>query len=251
MQKRHEFALFYPLLTSHIKNITNDQLITITDPTITGRITSILRLRPGEEIIFFDAHISAHCSLYAVGKKEIQCVMLKKYLHQKLKPSITFILPLLKKDDFETALYSLVELGANTIQLVTTEKTQRSWGTDKEYDRCQRIMIAAAEQSKNFSLPELLSPIPLKTYVAGLKTQKGLKIYFDPHGNAAFTILKGIDLKKPDLCTLMVGPEGDLTADEKSLLQNQGFEFCQLTPTVLRSISAISIGLGMVRTLIR
>lgn len=251
MQERHEFAIYYPLLSFQIKNIANSELLKITDLAIINRITGILRLRPGEEVLFFDDKLSAHCCLHSVNKKELLCTILAQHKHHALKPALTVILPLLKKDDFETALYSLVELGATTIQLVTTEKTQRAWGADKELERCHRIMIAAAEQSKNFALPELMPPISLKTYLPKIADQSIPKIYFDPQGKAPFEILRILTEKKASHYVLMVGPEGDLTIPEKDLLLSQSFQFCQLTPTVLRSVSAIAVGVGMIRSILR
>jgi RsmE family RNA methyltransferase len=251
MQERHEFAVYYPELSKQIKNVSDGQLFNVVDDTIIGRVTHVLRLRVDESIVFFDDHYSVHCSISSISKKEIQCTLLAGNRHQTITPAITFILPLLKKDDFETALYSLVELGATTIQLVTTEKTQRSWGNDKELDRCRRIMIAAAEQSKNFALPELLAPVPLKSYLARLASMTISKIYFDPQGTPAEQLLVALAAKKPAHCLLMVGPEGDLTVAEKEALQAHAFEFCQLTPTVLRSVQAVAVGLGIVRSLLR
>lgn len=251
MQERHEFAVYYPPLSFQTKNIADGQLFKVIDDAIIGRISHVLRLRMGESLVFFDDQYAIHCSIHAMSKKELQCTLLARHAHKTLKPAITFILPLLKKDDFETALYSLVELGATTIQLVTTEKTQRSWGAEKELDRCQRIMVAAAEQSKNFAMPSLLAPIPLKNYLPQIASQAIPKIYFDPQGKPAIELLADLAKKNPSQCMLMVGPEGDLTITEKDALQVQSFQFCQLTPTVLRSVQAVAVGLGMVRSLVR
>jgi 16S rRNA (uracil1498-N3)-methyltransferase len=160
-------------------------------------------------------------------------------------------LPLLKKDDFETALYSLVELGTTTIQLIATQKTQRSWAGEKELDRCQRIMIAAAEQSKNFIIPTLIPPIHLTEYLKKITENEHPKIYFDPQGSAGLALLNNLAQQKAKHYMLMVGPEGDLTQSEKELLQAKSFYFCQLTPTVLRSVSAVILGAGIMRTLMR
>ena len=45
MQERHEFAVYYPLLTFQIKQVANGEILKITDLAIIGRITGILRLR--------------------------------------------------------------------------------------------------------------------------------------------------------------------------------------------------------------
>src|SRR5581483_3691390 len=129
----------------------------------------------------------------------------------------TFALPILKKDDFETALYSLVELGANAVQFITTEKVQRSLYGEKEYERCKRIMISAAEQSKNFAVPELFLPISLPEYVARISPLKIPKIYFDVDGTSVLECAQSVIAEKPQEIILMVGPEGDLTSNEKQL----------------------------------
>ncbi len=46
----------------------------------------------------------------------------------------------------------------------------------------------------------------------------------------------------------VIGPEGDLTKEEKAYLKEQGFLFCALTPTVLRAQQAVALGLGILRS---
>ncbi len=66
------------------------------------------------------------------------------------------LLPLLKKIALEEALYACVELGAHSVQLVITNKSQHTWVDLKKWCACNEFMIAAAEQSKNFAFPEWL-----------------------------------------------------------------------------------------------
>lgn len=252
MQEKHEFALYYPSLSNLSKNSTPGHTVTLHDAALVARIMNILRLRVGELILLFDEHMWARCSINAASKKEIQCTLITKQNHQTLKPAITFVLPLLKKDDFETALYSLVELGATTIQLVTTEKTQRAWGGEKELERCHRVMIAAAEQSKNFAVPRLHPPCTVQSYLATIKSDDSVsKLYFDYEGMSARKVINTVINEQPESYLLMVGPEGDLTPAEKELLVAHSFQFCALTPTVLRSVQAVALSMGLVRSFVR
>ena len=43
----------------------------------------------------------------------------------------------------------------------------------------------------------------------------------------------------------------DLTEQEKNLLQDQGFLFCALTPTILRAQQAVALSAGLIRSLLR
>lgn len=247
---KHIFAIFCPTLSSLIKKGQENQALHIQDPQLALRLNTVLRLKQGEECILFDHAINSLCFLQEVSKKGVQVIIKNSQQNTVLKPHITFILPLLKKDDFETALYSLVELGASSIQLITTQKTQRAWGGEKELDRAQRVMIAAAEQSKNYAMPELKSPVALPVILDSISESAVPKIYFDPEGQSALQVINEMDNQVQEF-TLMVGPEGDLTAEEKKLLIQAGFTFCSLTPTVLRSVQAIVIGLGIFRSFLR
>ncbi|PKN03448.1 hypothetical protein CVU75_02160, partial [Candidatus Dependentiae bacterium HGW-Dependentiae-1] len=50
---------------------------------------------------------------------------------------------------------------------------------------------------------------------------------------------------------LLVGPEGDLTEEEKGAISRAGVQFCKLTPTVLRAMQATAVGMGVVRSVIQ
>lgn len=248
---KHEFAIYFPELGSKLQDIKPGDKIAIDDPAILVRITSVLRLKVGESFILFDKNLQAQVSLAQITKKTVECEIISKELNKIIKPSITFVLPLLKRDDFESSLYSLVELGASKVQIVTTQKTTRAWGGQKEFERCERIMIAAAEQSKNFAFPQLFSPVSLACCFASIASSKVPKIYFDPEGQDAMQLITDLRVDKPQELILMIGPEGDLTYDEKESLRSIDFKLCSLTPTILRSATAVIVGLGMIRSLLR
>jgi len=250
MNTKHEFALYNTDLNKILSSTKIGGSFLMQDSALITRIVSVLRLQPEESFIFFDAKIHATCTLEVIGKKSITCTLVAQQQNVPLAPAIHFVLPVLKRDDLETALYSLVELGANSIQLVITEKIQRAWASDKEFERAQRIMIAAAEQSKNFALPELREPVSLNTYFTKIPLG-ATKIFFDVDGEHALSVLNKIKTEGPRELFLIVGPEADLTSQEKELLKKHNFIFCQLTPTILRAAQAVALGLGMFRSTLR
>ena len=109
-------------------------------------------------------------------------------------------------------------------------------------------MRAAAEQSKQFVLPKLYPIIPLEMKVYPPTVTK---LFFDPAGILLKEALIYIEQKRSDEIVACVGPEGDLTYEEKLKLTDQGFIFCALTPTILRAHQAVTIGLGVLRSLLR
>lgn len=233
----HEFALYVPALMSDIKK---DDIVTLADADIVHRISRVLRLDIDDRLVLFDR--SRHClvSVKAITKQHVQIQVIAQALHEKFRSHITLLLPLIKREALDQAIYSAVELGVNHIQLIYTQKVQRSW-QEKELTRLEHVMIAAAEQSKNFLLPTIVRPISLQDV-----SFSGLILFFDVQGQPYVQQLGAA--KSPEAYTIIVGPEGDLTESEKFYLQQQQVAFVRLTPTILRVQQAVALAIGIVRS---
>jgi 16S rRNA (uracil1498-N3)-methyltransferase len=248
LSEKHLFALHFYDLSDAIVNISIDKELVITDSDLVHRVISILRFLVGQSFILFDKNIHATVSLSGSEKNKIIKVILKeRNKNNVLKSEILFLLPLLKKEALETALYSLTEIGVTTIQLITTQKSQQQWSA-KELDRCKKIIIAAAEQSKNFYYPEINPPLSMSFAVEKL-SQDNKKLFFDPAGSLISNIVP--ELRNEEQIILAIGPEGDLTAEEKDLMKRSEFIFTSLTPTILRSSQAAALSAGIIRSFIR
>ena len=247
-KKKHEFALFVnslSLLTQGKKPA--DELV-LSDENIVHRIMHVLRLRIKDECILFDKHIKISAIITAfIGKKQISLTIQSIHETTILKPHITFLLPMLKRDDLQAALYGLAEIGVTVIQLVFTQKTEHSWNNKRDGERAERIMISAAEQSKNFVYPEIRHPIALDEALKQYGATE-IKIFFDPEGNNAFDVMQAMRNTKTCDIVLLIGPEGDLHQKEKELVKKEGFLFCALTPTVIRAFQAAILGAGFIRS---
>lgn len=245
--KKHEFALYVESLSSQTAKMLNQE-ITISDEQLMHRMKNVLRLQPGDKCVFFDRYVEAWVCLVAfVGKKHVQIAVESVEKTLFLQPTITFMLPLLKRDDYQSALYSLAEVGVSVIQLVFTQKTGHQW-SDKDNERAQRIVIGAAEQSKNFAYPEIKEPISLESALNQYANQQG--IFFDAQGKGCFEVMQELHKINPKNIVLLIGPEGDLTIEEKKMVKKSGFDFCALTPTVVRSVQAAALGAGLVRSVL-
>jgi len=247
--QKHQFALYVPNLGSLTAGLSKSQSFTIADKDFVHRIMAILRLSVGQSLMVFDQKVQLIVSIVATQKnKSVQMRIDEKKNNRILELDIIFLLPLLKKESLETALYSLTEIGATKIQLVITQKSQQRW-TPKEQERAQKIIIAAAEQSKNFAFPHLIAPIELNSVIPQLESDT-FKIFFDPAGVPLSECLGEVQSIKPKCIALAIGPEGDLTVAEKELLMKKGFSFCALTPTVLRACQAAALSTGIIRSII-
>jgi len=246
---KHLFAFHIPslslLLPAHSDGEKN-QLI-ISDPTIFHRLVNVLRMNSTDECIIFDGIMHALVKIeHVIGKKQLVFLVQSIEPTYHLMPSITFLLPVLKRDNFEEAVYALAELGVTIIQPVFTDKTSHQW-TQKDSERAQKIIIAAAEQSKNFAYPQLKKPIFLKEALQQ-QVSSCLKLFFDPQGKNFFDVVQSLYNTQPQQIVLLIGPEGDLNNEEKIIVHHNNFISCALTSTIIRSTQAAILGAGFVRS---
>ncbi len=242
MQEKHIFALYIKNLDLAISN----NRIFLSDEQQVHRIGHVLRLKQDNILILFNRTYHVTMQITVITKKNIQGIVITAEKNSSLTPKIKLLLPVLKKDALSEAVYNAVEVGANEIQLVQTCKAQRII-SNNEFERLERVAIAAAEQSKNFVFPIINKKIPFDDAV---KIGAGAKLFFDPAGKRINEFLDTLQHKKSDAMTLLIGPEGDLTQEEKDVLTNDQWMVCALTPTILRSAQAISVGVGIIRSMI-
>jgi 16S rRNA (uracil1498-N3)-methyltransferase len=240
-KEQHIFALYDERLSFNTKA----RSYTITDSDMVHRISRVLRLEINDEIIFFNQSVYAPAIVSAIARDSVTLQLQATQSVAPLQPKITFLLPLLKKDALSNAVYGLIEAGASEIQLVTTAKTQRAWGSQNELERLNRIAIAAAEQSKHFAFPTIKAPIALQAAIADL-SPSSQRYYGNPDGQS-FALIAPLAAKAQEIA-LLVGPEGDLTNDEKQLVVANGFKPVALTPTILRAESAAFCMVSLFRT---
>lgn len=241
VKDKHIFALY----VDNLSTIISENTFLVSNEQIIHRCIHVLRLQRDDEIILFDRSEHASVRIVLIGKKVMQGALINRFCNVIFKPNIKLLLPVLKKDALSDAIYNAVETGVSEIYLVTTQKSQRVISA-VELDRLERVAISAAEQSKNFALPQIHHPMHLD---AALALFKGIpSAFFDPHGKSVQEIITFLSTGQYANIVLLIGPEGDLTAAEKSMLEEHKWLLCALTPTVLRSVQAVSVSIGIMRS---
>lgn len=241
--KKHIFALY----SQDLKPV--EQQLEIADKDLWHRITHILRLKPEEKVILFDGKQEVSLELSEKtfsGKNKIIGLVHSVQASSPIKPPITLMPSVLKREAFESVVYFAAQMGATTIQPLLTTKTHRTWNTEKEQARLTKIMIAACEQSKNFCIPELKTPIDINNV-----TKNNFGLYFEDDGAPLFSIAQKLRTEQSASITLVFGPEGGLTTTERQHLDACDFMCCALTPTILRAQEAVAVGLGTFRSLLK
>lgn len=239
---KHEFALYYGAINQLKPSV--HQQISITDADLIHRMAQILRLHPDDQIILFDATMHLRMRIETINKKIISGTVLMLEHNVPLRPELTVWLPALKREALEMAVDAVTQMGATTIALTYCAKSRQNL-QEKDLQRLYKIAIAACEQSKQFAVPTIVAPAQLADRVQQLSRTTQL-FFFDPTGAPAYSMHERLKTKN-NPCIVMVGPEGDLTTQEKDMLRAAGAQFVALTPTVLRAEQAVALAVGLVR----
>lgn len=250
MKNQHEFAIHFPILTPLIADSSAQETLKIEDADLVHRIERVLRLKESETFVIFDQHNHTRCVLQKFeNRRTIEVLLLEVGPNRSFDPELVVWLPVLKRDDLEEAIYSMVELGVNAVHLLLTDKVQRAWGGPKELERLQRIIIAAAEQCKNFAYPDMREPISFDVFLQKRNAASRL-LFFDVGGRPLFDTIAALRADKLARIDVLIGPEGDLSPKEKESLHAAHAITCALTPTILRARQAIALGVGAIRSAI-
>lgn len=239
-REAHSFALWVPEIDSVQESLVGSY--TLTDRELLFRIRRVLRLKPNDCLILFASRLRMQATVTALTESSciVTCHSIAP-LHP-IHPLLHVYLPLLEKASLEEALRRATVLGVTSVRFLVTEKTKRDHITPTERERLQRIMIAAAEQSKQFVLPRLVNPVALQQI-----TIEGMPISFDADGVDFYTA-PWFASRTWSEATVLLGPEGDFTGVEKKWLSDQQIARYRLFSTILRSEDALMVGIGTLRT---
>jgi 16S rRNA (uracil1498-N3)-methyltransferase len=249
--KSHIFSFYVSTLSTLIENKRVGNNLLFRDSTLSHRLTRIIKLRDGDSFILFDDNIHAllNASSEMFSGKRIVAGSIRSISQNTfLKPEITLCVGLLRREAWDQVLYVAAQMGATRVVPLLTDRVQRSWGAEKEVARIEKIMVSAREQAKQFSAPIIERPISLEEFLKSEKSES-VRICFEHEGKNLFEVLDDVRNKENKKIDLLFGPEGGLSKQELNFAIENGFTMCGLTPTVLRSIEAVTVGLGVARSL--
>jgi len=165
------------------------------------------------------------------------------------EPALVLLQCLPKGRKMDLIIRQAVEAGAvRVVPLVSDHAVARPEEGSARLERWQRIAREAREQS-GAARPAVIEP-PVRLDEAIGRERVGTAVFFheDPAGSSP---LHGILAGAEGPFTLLVGPEGGLSARETALLEASGFRRAWLGDGVLRTETAALYALAAVRTIVR
>ncbi|MFE8696741.1 16S rRNA (uracil(1498)-N(3))-methyltransferase [Cytobacillus sp. FJAT-53684] len=209
-------------------------------------IVRVMRMKENDQIICVDPlKKAAICTIAEITDEQVVAEVVQWIEKSSELPiDITIVSGLPKGDKLEWIIQKGTELGAYKFLPFISARSVVKWDEKKaakKIDRWQKIAKEAAEQSHRTSLPEVMSPLQIKSL---LKISEGYNhklIAFEEEakqGEASVLSKTLAKIEKGQSLMIVFGPEGGLTEQEVALLKENGFESCGLGPRILRTETA-------------
>ena len=210
-------------------------------------VRTVLRLKKDQVITLFNGQGGEFlCDIDEVSRKRVVVSIIEAIDRTVESPLyVTLGLGVSRGDRMDWAVQKAVELGVNHIAPLITERCVVKFKADKKQQRLQhwkKIAQHAAEQSGRTLLPELNEITRLDDWA---QEQVGLKVFLDPYAEKTLADIKPDDLK----VTLLSGPEGGFSDQERDLAVTAGFIPVRLGKRILRTETASLAALSAVQIL--
>ena len=200
---------------------------------------TVLRMQVGERVMLTDGKgCSAEALIVEADKKNLLVGLEEKVFHPAPPKKMILGISLLKNTArFEWMLEKVTEIGITEIIPLLAERTERLHFRE---DRFQQILVSACLQSGQYHFPILHQPIKFTAlFNADLPTSKFIAHCME----GAKPQLKGQSTDS----ILLIGPEGDFTAEELAIAVQHQFEPVGLGESRLRTETAGIVGAVLLR----
>jgi len=225
--------LYYP--NSIVENTTS-----LLSKEHTHYVANVMRLKRGSNINFFNKGGEWVSEIVFLEKDRIEVKFLNRLKKSVQTSSMELAICLVKKNPMEIILQKATELGVVKITPIISERTEVK---ELNLERAKKIVIEATEQSNQLSPPEISKITKLKDFVNNLNETS--KLFFADINSK--DKLKKEDIKGDNLKTILIGPEGDFTPNErKMILENKNTISFSLSKNILKTETATIAALSLV-----
>lgn len=214
-----------------------------------NHLVNVLRIKIGENILVsFDGKTDL-CSVTKIEQSSaIVSVIEENYQDTGLPISITLMQGLPKSDKMELIIQKAVELGADAIIPVETERSiVKLIGNkkDNKITRWQAIAKSSAEQSKRNDIPTVSDAITFKQAIASAKDYDLVIMPYECENGTTSTKSALAKIKSGMKIAVIIGPEGGFSEKEVALAKENGALTVSLGKRILRTETASITALSM------
>ena len=206
----------------------------------THYVVNVMRLKRGSNINFFNKDGEWLSEIVFLDRDRVEVKFLNKLKESTKNSNIELAICLVKKSPMDTILQKATELGVSKIIPIVSERTEVK---ELNFERANKIVVEATEQSNQLIPPQILKVIKLKDYLKNLDDSSKL-LFADVNSKEN---LKTEVLKEAKTLSILIGPEGDFSPSEIELIHgNPNVVPFTISKNILRSDTAVISAISLV-----
>ncbi len=212
-------------------------------------LTRVLRARIGDAVTLIDGHGNAWEAEISEAAPRKVVVRITTVCEPAPPPrAVKLSMALIKGKAFDEVLRHATEIGLSEIQPVLTQRCEVKLTAERAENKLEHwraVAVEACKQSGNRWLPQIVQPVPLKDMAAqadtgALRLVASLEEASAPLGEVLHR--QGA----ASAVEILIGPEGDFTPEEYTLLAEAGYRPVRLATNVLRAETAALYALSVI-----
>ena len=206
-------------------------------------LQNVLRLNTGDHVTVLDGARCYRVILERSDEGKLIGAIVDSYEKgSSLSVRVELAFGCVRPGPTEEILRHCTELGVESFFPLLLERSSRR--PESTRTRWLKIASSACAQSGRTKMPEINEPMGLTQFLGKVKPDSCLICLTNDLEAAPLGLV--LDTFAPNSATILVGPEGGITEQEKSLLTEVGSSFASLGPFTLRTETAAILGAGSV-----
>ncbi len=213
-------------------------------------LAAVLRKSVGDDVVLFNGRHGAWlCRLTSDSKKSVALEMVEQIAAQTDKSDLWYGFAPLKAERLDYVIQKAVEMGAGTIQPVSTQYTQVH---RLKMERLAANAMEAAEQCEVLNVPQIAPETSLDALLDGWRDNHGeRKLIFADEAEASASPVEALQQLKGQSIGLLIGPEGGFSDAERAKLRALPFVMpISLGPRILRADTAAVAAMAIIQATI-
>lgn len=211
----------------------------IFDKETSHHISNVMRMKNGEKVVCVYEKKFHLCSIQYKDREVCAKIIEDLNINNELDAHINLIYGIPKGEKLDLVLQKATELGVKEVILFNSERSIVKIEPSKiksKYERYNKIIKNAAEQSKRNIIPVLNLPVNIDQIPLG---DINIIAYEEESSNNQKTLysLLNTDLNNKKI-NIVIGPEGGFSEKEVNYLVNKGYIRVSLGKRILRSETA-------------
>ena len=203
-------------------------------------LLKVMRIKQGETFSVFNKSGEWKSIVTEISKSSLNFKVVEQLRQKDKEQEIWLAFSPIKSNYFNFMIQKATELGVTKFVPIISERTiVRKINND----RLNKIIVESCEQSNRINIPSIEKPQSLDKF---LSNNSDINLIFGDLN----TNNKKIKISNSKPNCLLIGPEGDYSADEiKKILNFKGSQSIKLSDNILRSETAVISALSVINYL--